>query len=107
MNGWKGLIIKWIILGEVSSGQVVYADGFKGYGKIVIIDHGNNLFTVSAYCSKLLAKKGDFVSRGETIAQLKKATGEETRFYFEIRLRGRPQDPLEWISKEEKRRDNL
>ena len=83
----------------VLSGKVLYADWFKGFGNIVIIDHGDHIFTVSGYCSELLKKPGEAVSGGEPIA-LVGSTGslKGPCLYFEIRYRGKPQDPLEWLS---------
>jgi septal ring factor EnvC (AmiA/AmiB activator) len=83
----------------VLSGKVLYADWFKGFGNIVIIDHGDHIFTVSGYCSELLKKPGEAVSAGEVIA-LVGSTGslKGPCLYFEIRHRGKPQDPMEWLS---------
>jgi septal ring factor EnvC (AmiA/AmiB activator) len=83
----------------VLAGKILFADWFKGFGNVVIIDHGNHILTVSAYCSKLLKKVGDVVSLGEPIALVGSenlSTGPS--LYFEIRHRGKPQDPMEWIS---------
>lgn len=80
-------------------GKVVYADWFKGFGNLMIIDHGDGIFTISGNCSKLIKKRGDTVSEGEVIAQIGSSESERVpSFYFEIRHRGKPQDPLEWIS---------
>jgi len=83
----------------VLSGKILYADWFKGFGNVVIIDHGDHTFTVSAYCSQLLKKAGDTISQGDTIALVGSAGSlKGPCLYFEIRHRGRPQDPLNWIS---------
>jgi septal ring factor EnvC (AmiA/AmiB activator) len=84
----------------VLPGRVLYADWFKRFGNVVIIDHGGHIFTVSAYCSRLLKKVGDIVSQGEPIARVGgKDSSKEPVLYFEIRFRGKPQDPVEWISR--------
>ena len=84
-------------------GKVLYADWFKGFGNMVIIDHGDHTFTVSAYCSRLLKKEGDTVSQGETIARVGSAGSlKGPCLYFEIRHRGKPQDPMDWILNPEK-----
>ncbi len=84
-------------------GRVVYADWFKGFGNIVIIDHGDHTFTVSGYASQLLKKAGEVVSQGEVIALV---GGEGSLkgpcLYFEVRHRGKPQDPMNWFSHLEK-----
>jgi septal ring factor EnvC (AmiA/AmiB activator) len=87
----------------VLSGKVLYADWFKGFGNMVIIDHGDHTCTVSAYCSHQLKKEGDVVSQGETIARVGSAGSlKGPCLYFEIRHRGKPQDPMDWISHPEK-----
>ena len=83
----------------VLPGKVVYADWFKGFENLMIINHGDGIFTVSGNCSKLLKKRGDTVSRGEVIAQTGTSGSDgESRFYFEVRQQGKPRDPLKWIS---------
>ncbi|NWF92498.1 MAG: peptidoglycan DD-metalloendopeptidase family protein [Syntrophaceae bacterium] len=83
----------------VLSGKVLYADWFKGFGNIVVIDHGDHTFTVSGYASELLKKEGDAVSQGEPIGLVGGAGSlKGPCLYFEIRHRGKPQDPMEWFS---------
>jgi len=80
-------------------GKVVYADWFKGFENLMIIDHGDGIFTISGNCSKLNKKRGDTVSEGEIIAQIGSSElDEDSRLYFEVRHQGKPQDPLKWIS---------
>lgn len=84
-------------------GKILYADWFKGFGNMVIIDHGDHTFTVSAYCSQLLKKEGDMVTQGEIIARVGSAGSlKGPCLYFEIRHRGKPQNPMDWISNPEK-----
>jgi septal ring factor EnvC (AmiA/AmiB activator) len=79
-------------------GRVLYADWFKGFGNVVIIDHGDRLFTVSGYSSQLLKKAGDMVSQGEPIATVGSAGSlKGPCLYFEIRHQGKAQDPMDWI----------
>ncbi len=82
----------------IHPGKVLYSDWFKGYGKIVIIDHGDSYYILYAHASELLKAVGDEVREGETVA-LVGDTGslEGSRLYFEIRHHGRPQDPLVWL----------
>jgi hypothetical protein len=83
----------------VLPGKILYADWFKGFGNIVIIDHGDHTFTVSGYCSELLKKPGESVSEGETIALVGSAGSlKGPCLYFEIRHHGKPQDPMNWLS---------
>jgi septal ring factor EnvC (AmiA/AmiB activator) len=101
-KGQNGIEIKAPMGAEIRavlSGKILYADWFKGFGNIVIIDHGNHTFTVSGYCSELLKKPGDAVSQGETIALVGSAGSlKGPCLYFEIRHHGKPQDPMEWLS---------
>ena len=82
----------------IYDGKVIYADSFKGYGNIVIIDHGEGYYTLSANLSKILKEKGEELSAGAVVA-LSGDTGSLTgpRLYFEIRYRGKPVDPLDWL----------
>jgi len=101
-KGQNGIEIKAPMGAEIRSvlsGKVLYADWFRGFGNIVIIDHGDRTFSVSGYCSELLKKPGDVVSEGETIARVGSAGSlKGPCLYFEIRQHGKPQDPLEWLS---------
>lgn len=88
----------------VHPGRVLYSDWFKGYGKILIIDHGDGYYTVSGHASTLLKEVGEEVQRGEVVA-LVGDTGslKGPCLYFEIRQRGRPLDPLEWLARQKAR----
>jgi septal ring factor EnvC (AmiA/AmiB activator) len=101
-KGQNGIEIKAPMGAEIRavlSGKVLYADWFKGFGNIVIIDHGDQTVTVSGYCSELLKKRGDGVFQGEAIALIGSAGSlKGPSLYFEIRRHGKPQDPLEWLS---------
>jgi septal ring factor EnvC (AmiA/AmiB activator) len=82
----------------VLPGKVLYSDWFKGFGNIIIIDHGDSIVTISANCSKLKKKRGDAVSEGETIARIESPESDgDPHLYFEIRHQGKPKDPLNWI----------
>jgi septal ring factor EnvC (AmiA/AmiB activator) len=101
-KGQNGVEIKASMGAEIRavlSGKVLYADWFKGFGNIVIIDHGDHTFTISGYCSELLKKPGDVVSQGEAIALVGSSGSlKGPCLYFEIRHHGKPQDPMEWLS---------
>jgi septal ring factor EnvC (AmiA/AmiB activator) len=101
-RGQNGVEIKASMGAEIRAvlpGKVLYADWFKGFGNIVIIDHGDHTFTVSGYCSELLKKSGDAVSQGEVIALVGSSGSlKGPCLYFEIRHHGKPQDPVEWLS---------
>ncbi|HET7318274.1 MAG TPA: peptidoglycan DD-metalloendopeptidase family protein [Nitrospirota bacterium] len=84
----------------VEDGQVAYADWYRGYGKLVILDHGGGLYTLYGNLSKLDLKKGQRVSRGQAIG-LAGETGslKGAKLYFEIRRKGEAEDPLLWLAK--------
>lgn len=81
-----------------AGGVVVYSDFHPQYGNMIEIDHGNNLITRYAHASARLVKAGDVVLRGAKIAEVGKtgrATG--THLHFEVRQRGAPQDPTQFL----------
>lgn len=77
------------------SGRVVYCDSyFKGFGKTVILDHGDNYQTVYSYNSDILVNVGDTVARRQVIARVgKTGRAKEPTLHFEIRKDGVPQNP--------------
>ncbi|HKA31690.1 MAG TPA: peptidoglycan DD-metalloendopeptidase family protein [Candidatus Binatia bacterium] len=84
----------------VDAGKVVFADRFSGYGKMMIIDHGERYYTVYAHLAELLKKVGDPVQKGEPIAQVGDSESlAGSRLYFEIRKDGKPVDPGPWFRK--------
>lgn len=84
----------------VRGGQLIYANWFKGYGNMIIIDHGGNYCTVYAHIEELFKTKGDEVETGEVIATVGD-TGSMTgpELYFEVRHHGKPVNPLKLIKK--------
>jgi len=97
----KGIEIEALPGAEIRAvydGRVLYSDWFKGYGKILIIDHGEGYYTLSGHASSLLKKVGEDVQTGEVVA-LVGDTGslKGPCLYFEIRQRGKPLNPLEWF----------
>jgi septal ring factor EnvC (AmiA/AmiB activator) len=83
----------------VHDGTVLYADWFRGYGRLMILDHGGGYFTLYAHASELLVKVGDQVARGHPIARVGDTGSlEGPQLYFEVRHRGKPQDPLAWLA---------
>ncbi len=82
----------------IYQGKVLYAQSFKGYGNIIIIDHGDSYYSLSGHLSKILKSPGDRVEAGEVIA-LSGDTGslKGPRLYFELRHQGKTVDPLPWL----------
>lgn len=87
------------VVRAVYGGHVVYAGWFKGYGNLLIIEHGDNFHTVMGHASELLKEKGDWVEAGEPVARVG-STGSlgGPSLYFEIRQNGIPVNPLDWFS---------
>ncbi len=82
----------------VYGGTVVFADYFKGYGNMVIIDHGDGYFSLYAHNSRILKRVGASVVRNEAVASV--GDLDSTRgpmLYFELRYRGRPVNPSLWL----------
>ncbi len=84
----------------VSGGDVVYADWLRGYGLVVILDHGNNYFTFYAHASKLLVKEGEAVAKGAVLGETgSSGLTNRTILYFELRKGTKPVNPLGWLVK--------
>ena len=84
----------------VYNGQVIYSDWFYGYGQLLVLDHGDKHMSLYAHNRQLEAIAGDWVQAGESIAFAGSSGGLlEPALYFEIRVDGRPDDPLKWFQK--------
>ncbi len=82
----------------VYAGKVLYADWFKGYGNMIIIDHGDNYYTVYAHIEEAFKTSGDSVETGEVIATVGDTDSiSGPKLYFEVRHHGKPLDPMQWI----------
>lgn len=97
---WKGIFIESGAGEKVlaaGSGRVVFAEWLRGFGEIVIIDHGDQFLSVYGNNNKLLKSAGESVKSGEVIAEVGNSSGNlQTGLYFELRYRGQPFDPLSW-----------
>jgi len=100
---WKGLFIKALEGSEVkaiAAGKVVFAEWLRGFGNMIILDHGGQYLSLYSNNQSVLKHAGDTVKAGETIAAAGNSGGnEESGLYFELRYQGRVFDPLSWISK--------
>ena len=82
----------------VARGRVVYADWMRGFGNLLIVDHGENYLSIYANNEALLKQVGDLVEGGEPLALTGASGGnEQTGLYFEMRHLGRPFDPRQWV----------
>ncbi|MFH2066335.1 MAG: peptidoglycan DD-metalloendopeptidase family protein [Pseudomonadota bacterium] len=82
----------------VHSGIVLYSGWFKNYGNMIIIDHGDHYYTLYAHAEELFKSKGDYVESEEVIATVgDTASMTGSNLYFEVRHRGEPMNPLNWL----------
>jgi murein hydrolase activator len=83
---------------SVYDGQVIFADYFKGYGNMVIVDHGGGFFSLYAHAGRVMKRVGTSVARNEVIASVGDTdSARGPMLYFEIRYQGRPVDPSPWF----------
>jgi septal ring factor EnvC (AmiA/AmiB activator) len=85
---------------SVFQGKVLYSNWFKGYGNMIIIDHGKNYYTIYAHLEETFKSKGDAVETREVIATVgDTGSMEGAKLYFEVRYHGKPENPLVWLKK--------
>lgn len=81
-----------------AAGDVVFAgDGVRGFGNLVIVDHGDGFITAYAHNEKLMVKKGDKVIKSQQIATLGQSATTSPRLHFEVRRNGTPVNPLRYL----------
>ncbi len=97
---WKGLFIKANEGAEVkavASGRVVFADWLRGFGNLIILDHGDGYMSLYGNNQSVLRQPGDMVKGGDTIASVGNTGGNESNgLYYELRNQSRPFDPMAW-----------
>lgn len=100
---WKGLFIRAPEGREVravASGRVVFADWLRGFGNLLIIDHGGSYMSLYGGAQSLYAQVGDTVQGGVAIATAGSTGGNsESGLYFEIRYQSKPFDPMTWVDR--------
>jgi len=83
---------------SIYDGSVIFADYFKGYGNMIIIDHGGGYFSLYAHAARILKKVGAEIARNETVATVGDTDSSRgPMLYFEIRHQGKPVDPAGWV----------
>lgn len=99
---WKGLFIQaneGTEVKSVASGRVVFADWLRGFGNLVIVDHGDGYMSLYGNNQAILKQTGEIVRGGDAIASVGNTGGNETNgVYYELRRQSRPFDPLSWSS---------
>ena len=85
-------------VGAVYAGHVLYTGWFKGYGNLIILDHGHDYYTLYAHVAEIQVREGDDVKQGQRIGTVGD-TGSlaGARLYFEVRHKERPLDPEQWL----------
>jgi len=99
---WRGLFIKAGPGSEVKSvagGRVVFAEWMRGFGNLLIVDHGDSYLSIYGNNDSLLKQVGQAVKGGETVATVGNSGGNpDSGLYFELRHQGQPIDPMKWAS---------
>lgn len=97
---WKGMFIRATENSEVksvASGRVVFADWLRGFGNLIIIDHGNSYMSLYGNNQAVLKNVGDEISGGDVIASVGNSGGNDANgLYYELRHQSKPFDPLSW-----------
>lgn len=100
---WKGLFIKapaGQAVHAIADGQVVFADWLRGFGNLIIIDHGGGYMSLYSNNETLYKQVGNSVKAGDTIASVGNTGGNsETGLYFELRYQSQAFDPINWIAR--------
>ncbi|WP_247869962.1 murein hydrolase activator EnvC [Methylophaga sp. SB9B] len=101
---WKGILIasdKGTSVKASADGRVVFADWMKGFGLLIIIDHGEQFMTLYGNNDSLLKNTGDTVKAGDVIAQSgDQGVRQIAGLYFEVRHKGSPTNPIQWLRKQ-------
>lgn len=88
---------------SIAKGKVIYADWLKGFGLLLILDHGSGYMSLYSHCNSLYYKVGDLVEKGSLIATAGNSGGfQEAGLAFEIRQNGKPINPLKFLKKAKK-----
>jgi septal ring factor EnvC (AmiA/AmiB activator) len=99
----SGIYIKTdndLITKAVHRGKVVFAEWFKGYGQLVIVNHGDGYHTLYGSLSEIFSKVGDIITIGQTIGRVgNSGILNVPGLYFEVRYKGKALDPLQWLKK--------
>jgi septal ring factor EnvC (AmiA/AmiB activator) len=97
---WQGVLIgarEGSAVQAVSHGRVAYADWLRGFGLMVILDHGDGYMSLYGHNQSLFVETGDWVETGEVIGGAGRSGGQQrSGVYFEIRANGKPTNPMRW-----------
>jgi septal ring factor EnvC (AmiA/AmiB activator) len=97
---WQGVLIEAPVgshVRAISGGRIAFADWLRGLGNIIIIDHGNSYLSLYGHNESLFMSAGEWVEAGDIISSVGSSGGQDNpSLYFEIRNKGRPQNPTKW-----------
>ena len=100
---WEGWLINTqagTVVQAVHHGRVVFSNYLRGFGLLVIVDHGDGFMSLYAHNQELLRETGDWVQSGEIVSRAGNTGGlNKPALYFEIREKGVPVNPKIWLSK--------
>ncbi|WP_394204155.1 murein hydrolase activator EnvC family protein [Shewanella waksmanii] len=100
---WKGVIMaapEGQQVNAIAAGKVIYADWLRGFGMVLVVDHGKGYMSLYGHAQALLKNAGDTVSQGESIALVGRSGGQtEPGLYFEVRHKGQAIDPARYCKR--------
>lgn len=96
-NGVEIAALEGTPVHAIHSGTVSFADAFTGFGNLVIVDHGANMYSLYGYLGAVSVTRGDAVDSGTEIARVGSPPAGPAALYLEIRIDGRSVDPVEWL----------
>lgn len=98
---WKGILIdatEGTPVKAIADGRVIYANWMRGFGLLLVLDHGDGYMSLYGHNQTILPNVGEVVRRGEEIARVGQSGGRESpALYFEIRVKGDPVNPSQWV----------
>lgn len=99
---WKGMFLRTSpgqAVKAIAAGRVVFADWLRGFGNLLIVDHGKSYMSLYGNNETLYKQVGDVLRGGDTVASVGNSGGnEESGLYFELRHEGKPLDPVKWLA---------
>ena len=98
-NGIEVSVPEGHLVHAVHEGTVAFADLFSGYGTLVIVDHGDKIFSLYGHLGSAAVQKGDHVDASTTVGLAGRNPSGNPSLYFELRVDGKPVDPVQWLKR--------
>ena len=98
-NGIEISLAEGQVVRAVHEGTIAHAEPFTGYGNLVILDHGDGEYTLYGYLSSMYVAIGDRLEASEPIGTSGRSPSGNPALYFELRVDGKPVDPLQWLKR--------